>query len=138
MRINTRLLLVSSAMFMGGLSLPMLFAPAEILPLLGQPATPFAVLLCQLVAALYLGFAVLNYMARGVLVGGIYARPLAMGNYAHFFAGAFILLQAARYRGPVGSFSWPDPITYILWALLTVYALFGILFYVVFSTHPGK
>ena len=36
-----------------------------------------------------------NWMARGSLMGGIYNRPLAVGNVAHFTIGALALAKAA-------------------------------------------
>jgi hypothetical protein len=44
--------------------------------------------------ALYLGFAMLNWMAQGNIIGGIYSRPVAIGNLAHFTIGALTLLKS--------------------------------------------
>ena len=53
------------------------------------------VLLVQMAGAVYLGFAMLNWMARGILIGGIYARPVALGNFLHFVMVAITLTKAA-------------------------------------------
>ncbi|MBT8101286.1 MAG: hypothetical protein KJO82_16135, partial [Gammaproteobacteria bacterium] len=53
------------------------------------------VLLIQMMGALYLGFAILNWAARGVIIGGIYARPLALGNFLHFAMVGVMLIKAA-------------------------------------------
>ncbi len=53
------------------------------------------VLLLQMAGAVYLGFAMLNWMARGILIGGIYARPVALGNFLHFVMVAITLIKAA-------------------------------------------
>ena len=43
-----------------------------------------SVLVVQMAGALYLGFAIMNWMSRGNLIGGIYSRPLALGNFVYF------------------------------------------------------
>ncbi len=77
-----------SAVFLGGLGLLISFMPQETLRHFNAtPAGP-AVLLVQAGGALYLGFAILNWMARAIMIGGIYARPVAMGNFLHFAVAA--------------------------------------------------
>lgn len=61
------------------------FAPHEILNYFEvSSAGSITALFVQLTGALYLGFAMMNWMAKAVLIGGIYARPLAVGNFSHF------------------------------------------------------
>jgi hypothetical protein len=54
----------------------------------------------QLTGAVYLGFALTNWTARGVRIGGIYARPLSLGNCLHFVAGSCALLKYALASSP--------------------------------------
>ena len=42
---------------------------------------------------LYFAFALLNWTAKDSAIGGIYARPVSLGNFAHFFAGALVLVK---------------------------------------------
>jgi len=51
------------------------------------------VILVQIAGALYLGFAMLDWMAQGNIIGGIYSRPVAMGNLAHFTIGGLGLVK---------------------------------------------
>lgn len=81
--------------------------------------------LAQVAGALYLGFAFLNWMARSILIGGIYARPVAVGNLLHFLAGALALGKQAPTVG--------SP---LLWVLAGVYTLLAALFGWVTFTHP--
>ncbi|KAA6430275.1 hypothetical protein ACD591_19205 [Rufibacter glacialis] len=121
---NTRLVMLASAIFMallGGISS---FMPQEVLLYLGSEATGLGPLLVQLLGALYLGFAILNWMAKGILIGGIYARPVALGNLMHFLVGALALLKAAQAGGQV------------LWPLAVVYGLFALLFGMISFRHP--
>jgi hypothetical protein len=57
-----------------------------------------AVVQIQLAGALYLGFAVLNWMAQGNVIGGIYSRPVAVGNVAHFSIGGLGLMRFVCVR----------------------------------------
>lgn len=91
---NTRWLMVASAAWMGILGAGVSFFPQEILAAVSIPVTATAVLLLQVTGALYLGFAVLNWMARGNLIGGIYSRPVALGNFLHFGIVALTLIKA--------------------------------------------
>ena len=59
----------------------------------GVQSQGFPLLVIQVSGALYLGFANLNWMARGVLIGGIYSRPLAMGNFLHFSIVTIVLAK---------------------------------------------
>ena len=87
-----------------------------------------APLVVQIGGALYLGFAMMNWMAKGVLIGGIYARPLAVGNFAHFLIGALALLKyALAVQG-----------LWLVWVFAVVYLLLAIVFGIVLFTHPLK
>jgi len=118
---KTRALMAASAVFLGILAVAGLFAPDEILKAAAIPASPFLPPLVQLCAALLLGFAMMNWMAKGSRVGGIYNRPIAMGNIIHFAVGA-ITLDRFALRGHQ---SWP------VIALCVVYTLFAVGFGVV-------
>jgi Na+-driven multidrug efflux pump len=91
---NTRLLMILSAVFTGSLGLGATFLPQEIIAHFGDNPEVLAVLLVKVAGALYLGFAFLNWMARGNLIGGIYSRPVAMGNFLHFAVVAVVLSKA--------------------------------------------
>ena len=72
------------------------FLPEESLVLLGsEPDTP-TIILVQVTGALYMGFAMLNWMARSSVIGGIYGRPLSMGNFLHFAVVAALLVMVRR------------------------------------------
>lgn len=72
--------------------------------------------------------AMLNYMARGVTIGGIYSRPLVTANLLHFLVGALALIKyaaGAQNALPV-------------WTAAALYSIFAILFAVTMLTHPLK
>lgn len=92
---NTRWLMRASAIYLGLMGAAATFAPQEILRLAGGEASPASTLLLQVAAAALVGLAVIDWMAQGVLIGGIYARPLAIGNFANFLVAGLALIKAA-------------------------------------------
>lgn len=90
---QTRLLMSISALFMAALGLLASFLSQEILGYYHANGQGLAVVLIQAIGALYLGFAILNWMARASLIGGIYSKPVALGNFLHFAVLAVVLLK---------------------------------------------
>jgi hypothetical protein len=124
---HTRTLMRLSAAFMALLGLAASFLPVEILAAAGGDDSLVPILAIQIAGALYLGFALVNWMARGILIGGIYARPLALGNFMHFGVAAISLAKA------YGAAPWTPVL-----ALLVPYAVFAAWFGAVLFTHPLK
>ena len=91
---HSKLLMASSAAFLLLFGLAATFAPQELLAYSGITSQHLEVLLVQAAGALYLGFAILNWMAKDNLLGGIYSRPVALGNLLHFTIMAITLLKA--------------------------------------------
>lgn len=120
---NTTFLLGASAGLMAAGGLVLQFAPHEVLAYAGYPASGLAPVVLQMLGALYLGFAGLNWLAKGVRMGGIYARPLAIGNLLHFVVGACTLLRYAVHV-PTATGVWVWAAGYALLALLFGVALF--------------
>ncbi len=91
---HTKLLMgaSASAMLLAGIALT--FAPQELLSIPGSCYHPETVLILQAAGALYMGFALLNWMAKDSLIGGIYSRPVAMGNFLHFLIVTMALVKA--------------------------------------------
>lgn len=92
---HTKILMVLSAVLLGVIGLAFSFMPQEVLSLHGSTPDNATVLLLQMAGAVYLGFALLNWGARGVLIGGIYSRPVAAGNFFHFVIVSITLIKAA-------------------------------------------
>jgi len=125
---NTRLLMIASAAFLGVLGLGCTFAPVELLQALHAPADAPLPEMVQLLGAAAFGFALTNWTARGSIIGGIYARPLSIGNLVHFSCGAAALVREIARGGA-------DP---ILLALAAGFALFALAFaYLVFGMGAG-
>lgn len=104
----------------------MSFAPDEILTAAGVTSVITAErLLVQVAGATYFGFAMINWTAKANLIGGIYSRPVAIGNFAHFLVGAFALAKG-YFNGQ----------THIVLIVTIAYVIFAILFGMVLFTHP--
>ncbi len=124
---HSRALMIASAVFLAVLGFATSFLPEKVLGLHGTvPDTP-TLLLVQMTGALYLGFAILNWTARGVLIGGIYARPVALGNFLHFAMVSVMLIKAAVVHGVVQ-----------LAISATVFSVFAIWFGLVLFRPPNS
>ena len=126
---HTKILMSLSALFLGILGIGASFMPQEILAHYGARPMGLSVLLIQIVGSLYLGFAVLNWMARGVLMGGIYARPVALGNFLHFGVATL-----TAWKAVAGGTSRASEII----VGCAVYSVFAVWFGLVLFTHPGQ
>ena len=118
MKLNTRLLMAASSLFLGIAGLLASFAPQELLAFLDSPATGAATVLVQLMGALYFAFAMVNWTAKDNVIGGIYSRPVSLGNLTHFVMGALAL---AKYQ-------FSRAVTVPMMVLLVIYAVFAVLF----------
>jgi hypothetical protein len=126
---NTKILMTASSVFMGLIGIALSFMQSEVLKALGQMPNHTLNLTLQLLGALYFGFAMTNWMAKTALIGGIYARPLSIGNFSHFLIAGLALVKAA--------FSSNTTSIYI-YGLTSIYVFFAILFGYVIFTHPVK
>ena len=89
----TRALMSVSAAFTAVVGLAMSFIPQELLRYQGLIPETTTVVLVQVTGALYLAFAMLNWLSRGNIIGGIYARPLTLANFLHFAVVAIVLVK---------------------------------------------
>jgi hypothetical protein len=123
---NTRLLMRASAIFLGAAGAAATFVPEEILVRAGTSPVGFSVILVQIAGALAFGFAMLNWMAQGNVIGGIYSRPVAIGNLAHFTIAALALLKSIL----AGQQAWE------VFVGAAVYTVFAVCFSFVTFAHP--
>ncbi len=126
---NTKILLTSSAIFLGLIGIGLSFLPKEALIYLNVDTNLILALLLQILGSLYLGFGILNWMAKGSLIGGIYNRPIAIGNFMHFGVGAITLAKVV--------YGIQENAVIII-SLTIVYLIFAISFAYVFMTNPSK
>src|SRR5215211_3951498 len=111
--------MTASSLVLGLAGIFALFAPENLLAVLGVPmANPVPVFI-QLMGALYFSIALMNWIAKDSIIGGIYARPVSLGNFAHFFSGTLLLANYAVSNG----------FNLSILLMLAVYAIFALLFY---------
>jgi len=125
---NTRWLMTASALLMGAVGIILTFVPQEVSAYLKlQSATNSGYILFQILGALYFAFAMVNWTSKGNLIGGIYGRPIAIGNLTHFVIGALALVK--------GYFALHQAVILVA---AVAYAVLATLFTIVFFTHPVK
>ena len=124
---NTKLVMALSAVFLAAIGIGLSFMPQEIAVFTGLGVTKMSLLILQILGALFFAFAMLNWMAKGAIIGGIYNRPIAIANFTHFFVGAIALIKAV-----IGD---PD-LPYAVWIAAGIYLFFAILFGIIFNRHP--
>ena len=121
---NTKWLMVASALFLGGLGVASSFLPEEILSFYNVEPSFIPVILMQVTGALFMGFAALNWMARSNLIGGIYSRPVAVGNFLHFMVVAILLVKQLASGITMQTVTYGS-ILYLVFAICFGYVLFG-------------
>jgi len=116
---NTKILMTASCLFLGAMGVFTLFAPDALLGLMDASPTGPLLVTVQLMGSLYFAFAFVNWTAKDSAIGGIYARPVSLGNFAHFFAGALILIK----------YSIAMDFNVFVLLITMVYGVFAALFY---------
>lgn len=124
---NTKLLMTTSSLILGLAGIFALFAPDIVVTRLGVPSVNPVDVLIQLMGALYFSIAIMNWTAKDSIIGGIYARPISLGNFAHFFIGTLLL---AKY-GLSNGFNVP------ILLMLAGYTILATLFYWLVFRHTG-
>lgn len=90
----SKILMISSAIMNGILGLLFSFLPQETGRWMGATiqGTPEE-LIAQLLGAALIGIAITNYMSRGAVLGGIYGKPIQLGNLVFHLAAGLSLLK---------------------------------------------
>jgi len=126
--INTRLVMSASAILMIAAGIFLTFAPDEMVRWMNLSIDKRINLMLQVIGALYFAFGMINWTARANLIGGIYGRPIAIGNVTHFVTAALALVKSDQWS----TGQWPALV------FIGLYVLFAVLFGVILFTHPVK
>ena len=127
---NTKILMIASAIYLGIVGIGLTFLPLEIARFFEAETNRTLILALQILGALYLGFGMMNWMAKNSMIGGIYSRPLVFGNLLHFLVSAFALIKM------VGKYSENQFVVIITISIL--YSIFAICFGYLLRTSPIK
>jgi len=125
---NTKLIMTVSAVFLALAGVSLTFFPIEIANNIGLGSEKPSQLVIQILGALYFGFAMLNWMAKGSIIGGIYNKPVVVANLSHFLIGGLALIKGLSKSGDQ---------FYVVVILAGIYTIFAILFGILFVRHPG-
>jgi hypothetical protein len=122
---DSKLLMTFCAVFLGITGIILIFLPEETELFLNLGIIHPVVI--QMLGALYLGFAMINWTAKANLIGGIYGRPITIGNFTHFFIGSITLIK----------FFLNDTGRLQIIFFLIIYSFFAIAFGYLLFMHPG-
>lgn len=120
--------MISSTFLTGVFGLSATLFPKIILSIAEVNSNWFLILIVQIAGILYLGFSIMNWIAKSALNGSVYTRLLLKGNLFHFTVTALVLFKTA-----IGN-HYSD---YILSAAI-LYSMFAILFGFALLTNTNK
>lgn len=124
---NTKLIMTVTAILCAVIGIALTFAPDYVMTLMGISPNKGIELILQLLGATYYAFAILNWMAKGAIIGGIYNKPIAIANFTHFFIAGMALSKASFYTKSL-------PVT--VGVLGGFYLVCALMFWVMMSKHP--
>ena len=123
----SKILMTISALYLGIIGICLSFLHKEIINYLNINSNVITTLFFQLLGALYLGFGILNWTLKGSRIGGIYNRPVLMGNFMHFLVGAIALIKIVTSIQAHSE---------IIIFLMIVYSTLSIAFVILFKSNP--
>lgn len=118
-KMNTKIVMTSSALILGLTGVILTFMPMELLGFINFETSKSAQILIQILGALYFSFAMLNWMTRTSIIGGIYNRPIVIANFTHFTTAGLALIK--------GLLSSPS-LQNAIWIVAIIYSVFAISF----------
>ncbi|MEP2276852.1 MAG: hypothetical protein ABJH98_15455 [Reichenbachiella sp.] len=121
---KTKVLMIFSVVYLVVQGLILTFLPQEVHAYFNISVNGIGILISQTLGAALLAFALLNWMTRSNILGGIYGKPLMMANFLFFFASGMSYLKAAD--------------GYFIWVMAGLSMAFGFSFGYVAFTHPFK
>ena len=125
----TKTLMIISAIFLAVNGFGLSFFPNEISLLLTNDDNHIFILILQILGASYLGFSYINWMTKNSIIGGIYNKPLLIGNLLHFFIVSMALIKL--------DVKFENNFDLIIFYSI-IYCLFTLFFGYVFFTNPFK
>lgn len=125
----TKTLMIISAIFLAVNGFGLSFFPNEISLLLTNDDNHIFILILQILGALYLGFSYVNWMSKNSLIGGIYNKPLIIGNTLHFLTASIAMIKLV--------FKFENNLQLIIIHTIT-YCFFTLCFGYVFFSEPFK
>ena len=126
---NTKLIMTLTAILLAIIGLALTFAPDMAIRSLNITNSAIITLIFQLLGGAYFAFAMLNWMAKGALIGGIYNKPIAIGNLTHFLIAGLALTKGLFHNQQL-------PVVFSLMAVCFI--ILACVFGIIISRHPIK
>ncbi|WP_416865604.1 MAG: hypothetical protein ACMVP2_25100 [Imperialibacter sp.] len=126
---NTKIIMTLAAVILGTAGIALTFMPDALLNYAGMEESETSLLLMQILGAMYFAFAMLNWMSKGSLIGGIYNRPVAVANMTHFLIGGLALVKVLMSNSNA---------SYLIWTVGVIYAAFAVCFGIILFRHPVR
>ncbi len=122
---NTKILMIVSSVLLLAAGIIITFLPQEILAQFTVQPNQELTMTLQILGALYFAFGMVNWLAKENLLGGIYGRPIIVGNVTHFVIGALALIKGISLHGSL-----------LLWIAAVIYGIFAAAFTITMYSHP--
>jgi len=125
----SKIINTTSSIFLGVTGLLCSFLPQELLAHFDQPNSLISVLSIKILGATYISFAILNWLSKERLMGGVHNRPLALSNALHFSVVAITLVKL---------FISNQSIETTLGILTIIYSIFALAYLKTIFTTPKE
>jgi hypothetical protein len=126
---NTKLIMTLTSILLTIIGIALSFAPDMVMKSLNISSSFTLMLIFQLLGSMYCAFAILNWMAKGAIIGGIYNKPIAIGNLTHFLIAGLALTKAVLKH---------QELPVIISILAACFVILSGVFGVIASRHPNK
>jgi hypothetical protein len=113
-----------TAIVLGAAALALIFAPEFALVRFAIEPVPTAIPLAELYGAALFGLALTSWIARTMLLGGIYGKAVVAGGFGHALVGVLALVHAVRASSG-NAFLWGACVLYGLLAITFGMLMFG-------------
>jgi hypothetical protein len=114
----------ATAIVLGAAAIALIFAPELMLARFAIEPGVAVIPLAQLYGAALFGLAITSWIARTMLLGGIYGKAVVAGGFGHALVGVFALLHAVRASSG-NSFLWVACAIYAMLAIAFGTLMFG-------------
>lgn len=110
-------LMIAASLVLALVAVALIFASEEWAANFGIESSAALTITAQVLGAFMASFAMLNWMSKGMTLGGIYGRPIVIANLLHFSMNGILFTRF--------SFTNDEP---ILWAAAIISGAFALAF----------
>jgi hypothetical protein len=115
--------MMTSALLLLAHGMVLLFAPEILFRFFNLSNVPEGPVTAQFLGAALISFGLMNWTARGLVLGGIYGRAIVHGNFAYWLIGFFVGFRA-RLNGFSNEYFWMEVVQYLIFAIVFGWLLF--------------